>query len=116
MPLIALETNKPLTVAQRAELCEKLSRAAAEAIGKPEAYVQAIIRPGEPAMRHGGADGPAAFVEVRSIGGLGKKANGELSKRVCALLEAAGIPGSRVYLNFVDVPAANWGHDGATFG
>ena len=116
MPLIALETNKPLDAAQRAALCEGLSRAASEAIGKPEAYVQAIVRPGEPAMRHAGAEGPAAFVEVRSIGGLSKKANGELSRRVCALLSAAGIPGGRVYLNFVDVPAANWGHDGGTFG
>jgi hypothetical protein len=89
----------------------------AEVIGKPEQYVQAIVHQGKDhvSVLHGGAEGPSAFVEVRSIGGLSAKVNRTLSERICALLAEQKIPGERVYLNFVDVPATNWGHDGATF-
>jgi len=67
-------------------------------------------------MVHAGADGPTAFVDVRSIGGLSAKVNRALAARVCQLLGEVGIPGGRVYLNFTDVPASHWGHDGSTFG
>ena len=116
MPLIKLETNHPFSPPESAALCAKLSRLAAEVIGKPEQYVQAIVASQPAMMRHGGADGPAAFVEVRSIGGLSPKVNTALADRVCRLLKEVGIPGERVYLNFVDVPATHWGHDGSTFG
>ena len=40
-----------------------------------------------------------------------------LSRELCATLEKAlGVPGERIYLVFGDIPAANWGHDGDTFG
>ena len=116
MPLIRLETSEKLSAQVRDAVCEKLSRVAAEVIGKPEQYVQAIVAAEPVAMRHAGQAGPAAFVEVRSIGGLTPKVNGVLAQRICAVLAEVRIPGERVYLNFVDVPASSWGHDGATFG
>jgi phenylpyruvate tautomerase PptA (4-oxalocrotonate tautomerase family) len=115
MPLIRVETNQQLAAPQRTVLVEQLSRVAAEVIGKPEQYVQAILVHGEN-LRFGGHAGPTAFVDVRSIGGLSPKVNRALAARVCALLAEAGIPGERVYLNFTDVPATSWGHDGVTFG
>ena len=56
-------------------------------------------------------------MDIRSIGGLSGKVNGRLAQKVCALLqELLGITPDRVYLNFIDVPAANWGWNGSTFG
>jgi phenylpyruvate tautomerase len=115
MPFIKLETTVSFDAEERASLCRKLSRIAAEVIGKPETYVQAAVVD-RLAMLHGGEEGPAAFVEVRSIGGLSPKVNRALAERVCAVLVGIGLASERVYLNFIDVPAANWGHDGATFG
>jgi hypothetical protein len=115
MPLIRVETNQQLNPQAAADLCARLSRAVAEGIGKPEQYVQAIVSPAQ-AVCHGGAPGPAAFVDVRSIGGLGPKVNRKLSERICGLLAEVGVAGERVYLNFTDVSAMAWGHDGSTFG
>jgi phenylpyruvate tautomerase len=100
----------------KAALCLRLSRLCAETIGKPEQYVQALVVD-QVAQVHGGQPGPAAFVDVRSIGGLGPKVCQALSEQVCALLHRdLGVPGARVYLNFTEIAAARWGHDGGTFG
>ncbi len=116
MPLIRLETTEAFSEEQASSLCEKLSRIAAEATGKPEQYVEAIVQRPAAAVRFSGSAGPAAFVEVRSVGGLTPKVNREIAERVCALLAESGIAGERVYLNFTDVPASHWGFDGSTFG
>ncbi|MBI5502531.1 MAG: ABC transporter substrate-binding protein [Deltaproteobacteria bacterium] len=116
MPLIRMETSKHLEEAQRDEICRQLSLIAAEIVGKPEEYVQAIVSRDACVIRHGGTAGDAAFVEVRSIGGLTPKVNAALAARVCELLGRHGIPPARIYLNFVDVRATHWGHDGSTFG
>ncbi|MBI5480407.1 MAG: hypothetical protein HY906_16205 [Deltaproteobacteria bacterium] len=116
MPYIKLETTQTIAADTKRGLCERLSRLCAETIGKPEQYVQAVVVDGV-AMVHGGEGGPAAFVDVRSIGGLSAKVCQALAAQVCALLDRdLGVPGSRVYLNFTEVAAAKWGHDGGTFG
>jgi phenylpyruvate tautomerase len=116
MPLIKLETTETVAAETKRNLCAKLSRLVAETIGKPEQYVQALVVDGV-AMLHGGEPGPAAFVDVRSIGGLSTKVCDGLAAKICALLDRdLGVPGARVYLNFTDVSAAKWGHDGGTFG
>jgi len=116
MPYIKLETNATVATEAQQALCAKLSKLCAETIGKPEQYVQAAVVDGV-AMVHGGAPGPAAFVDVRSIGGLSAKVCQALAEKVCATLKSAlDVPGERVYLNFTDVSAAKWGHDGGTFG
>ena len=116
MPYIKLETTQTIAPDAKRGLCQQLSQLCAEIIGKPEQYVQALVADGV-AMVHGGAPGPAAFVDVRSIGGLSAKVCQGLAQKVCALLTSTiGVPGARVYLNFTDVNAAKWGHDGGTFG
>jgi phenylpyruvate tautomerase PptA (4-oxalocrotonate tautomerase family) len=116
MPLIQVSTTETIAEASQKPLLQKLSRAIAEGIGKPESYVMVVLHPQSP-MLHGGAPGPAAFVDVRSIGGLGSRVCKALSERICALLLAdLKVPGERVYLNFTDVPAGSWGHDAGTFG
>ncbi len=116
MPLIKLEMSGECTQQVKDELCLELSRICAEGIGKPEAYVASLVVCGV-AAAFGGELADSAFVEVRSIGGLGKEVNTRLSKMICHCVEEkTGIPGGRVYVNFTDVPASAWGHDGSTFG
>ncbi len=115
MPLMMLKLSIPLPDKKRSELMAAASRIVAGSIGKPERYVMVTVE--ETPIIMSGEEGPAAFADVRSIGGLGGGVNGEIARKLCALLEEMlEIPPGRVYLTFTDVPAADWGHDGATFG
>jgi len=114
MPLLKLETTVALSDEKQKALLASLSKIVAETIGKPEQYV--MITASQTDILMGGRPGEAAFVQVRSIGGLEGGIPKLLSKRICALLnEAAGIPQERVYLNFTDVQDAHWGWKGSTF-
>ena len=115
MPLLALQISVPLSDQQRHDLLAPLSQIVAEGIGKPERYV--MITLSEAAIRMAGVEGPAAYADIRGIGGLNGAINRKLSERLCALLqERLGIPPDRVYLNFTSVSAENWGWNGGTFG
>ena len=55
---------------------------------------------------HGNGPNLDAFAQLR-----------KLSQKVCKLLnDSLGVPEDRVYLNFTDVEASNWGWNGSTFG
>ena len=115
MPLLKLETTVALTEDKRQALLASLSKIVAEIIGKPQQYV--MVAAGQAAMQMSGSPGNAAFVDVRSIGGLTGVVNRKLSQKVCQLLrDSLGIPPDRVYLNFTDVKAGQWGWNGDTFG
>jgi phenylpyruvate tautomerase len=115
MPLLKLETTADLSDDNRKSLLPALSKIVAETIGKPETYVMVSINPA--AILMAGNPGDAAFVDIRSIGGLSTQVNQQLSKRISTLLnQSLGIAPNRVYLNFSDVDASNWGWNGSTFG
>ena len=115
MPLLKLETTVTPSEQQRQQLLASLSKVVAGTIGKPEQYVQITIAPA--AILMSGKPGAAAFVDIRSIGGLDGEVNRKLSGQVCQLLrDSLGIAPDRVYLNFTDVDAASWGWNGSTFG
>jgi phenylpyruvate tautomerase PptA (4-oxalocrotonate tautomerase family) len=115
MPLLKLETTATLSEDKRQSLLASLSKAVAGATGKPEQYVMVTISQATIVMS--GKSGDAAFVDIRGIGGLSGEVNRKLAQQVCKLLtDAVGIPGDRVYLNFTDIDAANWGWNGNTFG
>jgi hypothetical protein len=58
---------------------------------------------------------PAAFAELRGIG-LPVSKTGELSRLICELIESGlGVPRQRIYINFADIPASQWGWNGQTF-
>ena len=115
MPLLKLETTVALADDQKKTLLAALSKIVAGTIGKPEQYVMVVVSPA--AILMSGKPGDAAFVEVRSIGGLNGNVNRQLAQEIGSLLkESLGVPADRVYLNFTDVPAANWGWNGDTFG
>jgi len=115
LPLLKLETTVTLDDNQRQQLLASLSKILAETIGKPEQYVMVTIGPA--AILMSGKPGHAAFVDIRSIGGLSRDVNRTLSRDLCELLkDALGIVPERVYLNFADLDAGSWGWNSATFG
>ncbi len=115
MPLLKLETTVTLNDEKRKALLPALSSLVAETTGKPEQYVMVTLSPA--AMIMAGKPGEAAFVDLRGIGGLGGDVNRRLSQKICALLtQSLGVPQNRIYLNFTEVEASNWGWNGSTFG
>jgi phenylpyruvate tautomerase PptA (4-oxalocrotonate tautomerase family) len=115
MPLLKLETTVALTEDQRQTLLASLSKIVAETIGKPQQYV--MVTASQAAIQMSGSPGDAAFVDVRSIGGLTGDVNRKLSQKVCELLhDSLAIPPNRIYLNFTGVEASQWGWNGNTFG
>jgi len=115
MPLVSIRTSAPLDDTTRRAVLGEVSRLTAQVIGKPERYVMVTLAPA--AVLLGGTDEPAAFADVRSIGGLGGDVNGRLAEGLCRVLQQkAGIEGERVYCTFTDVPAADWAWNGSTFG
>ena len=115
MPLLKLETTAVLSDEKKNALVASLSRLVAGAIGKPEQYVMVVFS--SAAILMSGSPGDAAFVDIRSIGGLSDAVNRQLSQKICSLLkEILGVSADRIYLNFTDVPAGSWGWNSDTFG
>ena len=115
MPLLRLETSVTLPEDKRKALLASLSKAVAETIGKPEQYV--MVTASQAVMLMSGKPVDGAFVDLRSIGGLSDEVNRKLSQHVCKLLkDTLGVSPDRVYLNFTEVDAGNWGWNGSTFG
>lgn len=115
MPLLKIQTAVNVPEARKSQLLADASRLVAEITGKPEKYVMVVLEAGDILM--GGAAGAAAFLDVRGIGGLNKTVNGKLTKALCDLLKKElAIDPTRVYANFTDVAAQNWGCNGSTFG
>jgi phenylpyruvate tautomerase len=111
MPLLKLETTVIVSEDKRKSLLVSLSRTVAGTIGKPEQYVMVTISAA--AMLMAGKPGDAAFVDIRSIGGLNGDVNRKLSHQICDLLkDSLGVSPDRIYLNFTDVQAGDWGWNG----
>src|SRR6266404_9696497 len=107
MPLLKLETTVVLSEDKQKALLAALSKTVAETIGKPEQYV--MVTASQAAMLMSGGPGEAAFVDIRSIGGLTADANRKLSQKVCKLPNGSlGVAANRVYPNFTNVEASNW--------
>ncbi|MGA1868325.1 MAG: phenylpyruvate tautomerase MIF-related protein [bacterium] len=115
MPFINLNVSVPLSEDEKNALLTSLSTTIAQALGKPQQYMMVSIETS--AMMMSGQMGGAAFADIRSIGGLSSETNRRISQDVCTLLEERlGIAPARVYLNFTDISAHNWGWDKKTFG
>jgi len=116
MPLIKLQTSVEFSREKKEEVTLELSRICAEGIGKPEDYVASVIED-DAVIAFGGELCPAAYVEVKSIGGLNSQVNNRLSAMICeSMTKLLKIPGNHVYINFTDISAVNWGCNSSTFG
>lgn len=111
MPLVKITCSSEIPP----ELLPEFSAALQESIGKPEKYIMVVADKADLLMS--GAHGPAAFVEVKSVGGLSREVNGELSTKICDLLQThLNIPGERIYIVFQSISGDHWGWNGSTFG
>jgi phenylpyruvate tautomerase PptA (4-oxalocrotonate tautomerase family) len=111
MPLIRIQSAKEIP----SDVLAGLSKIAAEIIGKPETYV--MVSASKADFMMSGSMGNAAFVEVKSIGGLSHSVCEKLSAKICDLLDTRlKIPTDRIYLNFINFPASEWGWNGSLFG
>jgi phenylpyruvate tautomerase len=114
MPLLKLETTVVLSAEKRNTLLAALSKTVAQTVAKPEQYVMVTLS--SATMLMSGTAGDAAFVDIRSIGGLSDEVNRKLAQQICKLLEnSLNISPDRIYLNFTDIKAAQWGWNGSTF-
>ena len=115
MPLIQVTTSEDVSVDQEAGVMQSLSQAVCEVTGKSEEYLMVLFGRGAGYMA--GRRGAATFVDVRAIGGLGPEINIKLSAVISGILhDEIGASPENVYINFLDIPATDWGWNNRTFG
>ena len=97
-------------------LLRALSGELASLLGKPESYVMTCFAPTRQ-LTFAGTDDPCCLAEVANIGKLAPTDTARVSEALCKRLAAAlSVPGTRIYIRFIDVERHMWGHDGHTFG
>ena len=85
----------------------------ADLTGKPENYVMTMIQR-DTKMTFAGSDDPCCFIKVKSIGSLTPSS---MSKSLFELIASkTNINTNRIYIEFIDVKASNWGFNSSTFG
>ncbi len=111
MPLIQINTSTKSVVDDL--LQKEISKMVADLTGKPENYVMTMIQK-DSKMTFAGSDEPCCFIKLKSIGSLSPSS---MSKSLCDLIASkTNIKTDRIYLEFIDVKASNWGFNSSTFG
>ena len=112
MPLIQINLSKKSLISDDL-LQQEISKMVADLTGKPENYVMTMIQTNTQ-MTFAGSDEPCCFIKLKSIGSLEPSS---MSKSLCKLISSkTNIKTNRVYIEFIDVKASNWGFNSITFG
>jgi len=112
MPYLKIQTNTE--IADKGLLMKEMKALLADQLNKPVKYIMIAVEP-PAAMYFAGDDGPAAFVEVKSIG-YPPESTPKLSGAICGLLQRQlGISPDRVYIEFSDSPRHMFGWNSDTF-
>ncbi|EFN53805.1 hypothetical protein CHLNCDRAFT_136510 [Chlorella variabilis] len=115
MPTFNLQTNVPGDRVSASQIVADLSKAVAQATGKPEGYVMVSLETGKQ-MMFGGTEEPCAFGELISIGSIGGEKNKKISAALAEVVQRhLGVPASRMYIKFYDVARSDFGWNGTTF-
>ena len=113
MPFIQINTSAKSIVENDDLLQKDISKMIADLTGKPENYVMTMIERNTK-MTFAGSDEPCCFIKVKSIGSLSPLL---MSKSLCELISSkTNINPNRIYIEFSDVKASNWGYNSSTFG
>ena len=113
MPFIQVNTSSKSIVENDYLLQKDISKMIADLTGKPENYVMTMIQR-DLKMTFAGSDEPCCFIKVKSIGSLSPSS---MSKSLCDLIASkTNINTDRIYIEFSDVKASNWGFNSSTFG
>ena len=113
MPFIQINTSSKSVVGNDDLLQKDISKMVADLTRKPENYVMTILQR-DIKMTFAGSDEPCCFIKVKSIGSLTPSS---MSKSLCELVSSkTNINTNRIYIEFMDVKASNWGFNSSTFG
>tara|TARA_B100001029_G_C14993959_1_gene413822 strand:+ start:762 stop:1100 length:339 start_codon:yes stop_codon:yes gene_type:complete len=112
MPFIQINTSSKSDV-DNDLLQKEISQMVADLTGKPENYVMTMLQ-SDNQMTFAGSDEPCCFISLKSIGSLNPSS---MSQSLCSLISSkTNIKASRIYIEFIDVKASNWGFNSSTFG
>ena len=112
MPFIQINISSK-SVVENDSLQKEISKMIADLTGKPESYVMTMIQSNS-LMTFAGSDEPCCFIKLKSIGSLSPSS---MSKSLCKLIASkTNIKTNRIYIEFFDVKASNWGFNNSTFG
>tara|TARA_Y100001968_G_scaffold112550_1_gene101999 strand:- start:878 stop:1216 length:339 start_codon:yes stop_codon:yes gene_type:complete len=112
MPFIQINTSSQSLV-DNDLLQKEISKMVADLTGKPENYVMTMVQSNSK-MTFAGSDEPCCFIKLKSIGSLKPSS---MSKTLCELIASkTNIKTNRIYIEFIDVKASNWGFNSSTFG
>ena len=112
MPFIQISTSSKSLI-DNDLLQKEVSKMVADLTGKPEKYVMTMIQ-SDSNMTFAGSEEPCCFVKLKSIGSLNPAL---MSKSLCELITSkTNIKTDRIYIEFIDVKASNWGFNSSTFG
>ena len=112
MPFIQLNISCK-SVVEDDLLQKEVSKLVADLTGKPESYVMTMVQANSK-LTFSGSDEPCCFINLKSIGSLKPSS---MSKSLCQLIESkTNIKSNRIYIEFSDIKAANWGFNDSTFG
>uniref|UniRef100_A0A8C6TH91 Macrophage migration inhibitory factor n=1 Tax=Neogobius melanostomus TaxID=47308 RepID=A0A8C6TH91_9GOBI len=115
MPMFVVNTNVAKSEVPNALLSEATEELA-KAMGKPVQYIAVQVNPDQ-MMMFGNKGDPCALCSLHSIGKINGTLNKQYSKLLCGLLNKhLSIPAERIYINFVDMDAANVAWNNSTFG
>ena len=113
MPFIQVNTSSKSVVENDDLLQKDISKMVADLTGKSENYVMTMIQCNAQ-MTFAGSDEPCCFIKLKSIGSLKPSS---MSKSLCELIASkTNIQAHRIYIEFIDVKASNWGFNSSTFG
>ncbi len=113
MPFIQINTSSKSDIENVDLLQKDISKMVADLTGKPENYVMTLVQR-DTKMTFAGSDEPCCFINVKSIGSLNPPS---MSKSLCELIASkTNINTNRIYIEFLDIEASNWGFNGSTFG
>ena len=116
-PTLLIQTSQSFDdQTKKTAFLKECSSTISKILGKPEQYVMITYKQSD-GMYFNGSEDPAAFCHLASIGKIGPDYNPKVSAAISKVLSThLSIPPSRVYIQFYDSQASNFGHDGSTFG
>jgi phenylpyruvate tautomerase len=115
MPVFTLDTNISIETEIKKKLVLDLSKILSKELGKPEQYVEIVLRDNI-TISFGGTLEPAALCSLSSIGKINANDNRKYSKVISEHLQnILKIPSNRIYINFHDLIPHNVGHNSTTF-
>lgn len=114
MPYIGTKTTVGISAKKEEIIKKKLGEAIATVPGKSEKWLMCEFQDNCRLWMAGTNDAPAAFVEVKILGGADSSVCEKMSGIICDILNSElDIPGDRVYITYAAFD--DWGWNGSNF-